>query len=183
MNINSLTISYEDIRSSIVSPIEVGNPINHEGTLKTTAIWDTGATNSVITASYAGRLGLVPITRVPVSGVHGTKEANVYFVRVILNNRQISLTLRVTECAELSSDQSIGMLIGMDVIQLGDFAITNYNGKTVMTFRVPSRQQIDFVKASKLSQPHIAKDLKIGRNDRCPCGSGLKYKNCCGRNK
>lgn len=21
----------------------------------------------------------------------------------------------------------------------------------------------------------------VGRNDRCPCGSGLKYKKCCGR--
>jgi len=24
---------------------------------------------------------------------------------------------------------------------------------------------------------------KIGRNDQCPCGSGLKYKQCCGKNK
>lgn len=24
---------------------------------------------------------------------------------------------------------------------------------------------------------------KIGRNDPCPCGSGLKYKNCCGKGK
>jgi preprotein translocase subunit SecA len=23
---------------------------------------------------------------------------------------------------------------------------------------------------------------KIGRNDPCPCGSGKKYKHCCGRN-
>lgn len=23
---------------------------------------------------------------------------------------------------------------------------------------------------------------KVGRNDPCPCGSGLKYKNCCGKN-
>jgi len=23
---------------------------------------------------------------------------------------------------------------------------------------------------------------KIGRNDLCPCGSGKKYKKCCGRN-
>ena len=23
---------------------------------------------------------------------------------------------------------------------------------------------------------------KVGRNDPCPCGSGLKYKKCCGRN-
>ena len=24
-------------------------------------------------------------------------------------------------------------------------------------------------------------DPKIGRNDPCPCGSGKKYKKCCGR--
>ena len=24
---------------------------------------------------------------------------------------------------------------------------------------------------------------KVGRNDPCPCGSGKKYKNCCGRNE
>jgi len=23
---------------------------------------------------------------------------------------------------------------------------------------------------------------KVGRNDPCPCGSGKKYKNCCGKN-
>ena len=27
----------------------------------------------------------------------------------------------------------------------------------------------------------IVKGPKIGRNDPCPCGSGKKYKNCCGR--
>ena len=29
----------------------------------------------------------------------------------------------------------------------------------------------------------IVKPKKIGRNDPCPCGSGKKYKNCCGRGK
>ena len=28
----------------------------------------------------------------------------------------------------------------------------------------------------------IIKEKKIGRNDPCPCGSGKKYKYCCGRN-
>jgi preprotein translocase subunit SecA len=23
---------------------------------------------------------------------------------------------------------------------------------------------------------------KVGRNDPCPCGSGKKYKHCCGKN-
>lgn len=30
-------------------------------------------------------------------------------------------------------------------------------------------------------QPQEKKDKKIGRNDPCPCGSGKKYKKCCGR--
>ncbi len=29
----------------------------------------------------------------------------------------------------------------------------------------------------------IVKGPKIGRNDPCPCGSGLKYKKCCGKGK
>ncbi len=29
----------------------------------------------------------------------------------------------------------------------------------------------------------VRQGQKIGRNDPCPCGSGKKYKNCCGRNR
>ncbi len=28
----------------------------------------------------------------------------------------------------------------------------------------------------------VVKDKKVGRNDPCPCGSGKKYKHCCGAN-
>ena len=28
----------------------------------------------------------------------------------------------------------------------------------------------------------VVKDKKVGRNDPCPCGSGKKYKKCCGNN-
>ena len=28
----------------------------------------------------------------------------------------------------------------------------------------------------------VRNEKKIGRNDPCPCGSGKKYKNCCGKN-
>ena len=27
----------------------------------------------------------------------------------------------------------------------------------------------------------VVKGKKIGRNEPCPCGSGKKYKHCCGR--
>jgi preprotein translocase subunit SecA len=29
------------------------------------------------------------------------------------------------------------------------------------------------------SRPSVAKSIKVGRNDPCPCGSGQKYKKCC----
>ena len=29
----------------------------------------------------------------------------------------------------------------------------------------------------------VVNDKKIGRNDPCPCGSGKKYKFCCGKDK
>ena len=33
------------------------------------------------------------------------------------------------------------------------------------------------------SQTVVRKTPKVGRNDPCPCGSGKKYKKCCGRNE
>ena len=36
-------------------------------------------------------------------------------------------------------------------------------------------------KESLKKEPAANKKKKIGRNDLCPCGSGLKYKNCCGK--
>lgn len=39
----------------------------------------------------------------------------------------------------------------------------------------------ELYKEQKLSTT-VVKDKKVGRNDPCPCGSGLKYKKCCGKN-
>ena len=37
--------------------------------------------------------------------------------------------------------------------------------------------------AAKAPKTEQAVSNKVGRNDPCPCGSGRKYKNCCGKNK
>lgn len=39
-----------------------------------------------------------------------------------------------------------------------------------------------FVKRKGLREEEGKKKKKVGRNDPCPCGSGLKYKYCCGKN-
>jgi hypothetical protein len=43
----------------------------------------------------------------------------------------------------------------------------------------PERQK-ELYKEQKISTT-IVKDKKVGRNDPCPCGSGRKYKQCCGK--
>lgn len=38
-----------------------------------------------------------------------------------------------------------------------------------------------YVDGQMVSGPPVRKERKIGRNEPCPCGSGKKYKKCCGR--
>ena len=39
----------------------------------------------------------------------------------------------------------------------------------------------ELYKEQKQSHTFVREGKKIGRNDPCPCGSGKKYKNCCGK--
>ena len=45
----------------------------------------------------------------------------------------------------------------------------------------PSASQNDTPPELEHHIPFVRETPKVGRNDPCPCGSGKKYKNCCGR--
>ncbi len=47
-------------------------------------------------------------------------------------------------------------------------------------FPEESKRKELYLEAKKMNT--IVKPKKIGRNDPCPCGSGKKYKQCCGKN-
>jgi preprotein translocase subunit SecA len=48
--------------------------------------------------------------------------------------------------------------------------------------REQEEQPMFFGGAEGASAPKaVRKDKKVGRNDPCPCGSGKKYKKCCGK--
>ncbi len=49
------------------------------------------------------------------------------------------------------------------------------------TIAVPKRQMVLSHGGDGGSSPVRRKSPKVGRNDPCPCGSGKKYKYCCGR--
>lgn len=141
----TLTVVYDDIVDCIVTNVTVKSVFGG-GEVATSGIWDTGATASVITRSAAMRLGLKPVSIARVRGVHGEHDANVYVVEIALHDGQISLTASVTECDELSGDGSVGVLIGMDIIQTGNFCISHEMGRTVMSFVKPPQGAVDFSK-------------------------------------
>ena len=41
------------------------------------------------------------------------------------------------------------VIVGMDIINRGDFAVSNKNGATAFSFRIPSVEEFDFVKADE----------------------------------
>ena len=144
------------------------------------ALWDTGATGSVITRKVVDECGLKPIGRANVHHAKGKSSTLVYLVSVFLPNKVCFQSLRVTE-GDLPGD--VEVLIGMDIIGRGDFAVSNKDGKTAFSFRMPSLERIDFVEQAKnlAKTKSLPSSPKVGRNDPCPCGSGKKYKKCCGR--
>lgn len=142
------------------------------------AIWDTGATNTVISQKVVNGCGLKPIGMAKVSTASQKDfETNAYLVSIFLPNKVCLSQLRVTE-GVIAGGADI--LIGMDIISRGDFAVTQFGGTTKLSFRMPSVANIDFVEESKRSSPTVV-GPKVGRNDPCPCGSGLKYKKCHGK--
>lgn len=114
------------------------------------AIWDTGATHSAITKRVADELGLKPTGVVEVRYGNGKALTNTYLVNIAPPNRVMVGQVRVTEAQlipddNVSDDKQPQLLIGMDIIGMGDFAVTNVNEKTTLSFRVPSVKEIDFI--------------------------------------
>ena len=151
--------------------------------LWTTGIWDTGATITTFDISLVQQLGLKEIDRVPVNTAKGTRSAGVYFANVYLPSNVAVGELTVIDGEILGGSKGGGkVLIGMDIISSGDFAVSNYQNRPTFTFRMPSQEQISFVPEELLRGNSPSQSMgKVGRNNPCPCGSGKKYKKCCGR--
>ncbi len=63
--------------------------------------------------------------------------------------------------------------------------ITQQNHSSTMNASYAKRQASSSVTAQHTQGQSVTvrrSSPKVGRNDPCPCGSGKKYKNCCGRN-
>jgi len=180
--VRAFTVTYDGLSRTLVSDVLIADAFNSATSQsgQQTAfkqykgIWDTGATASVITQKVVDDLSVKPTSMAQVTHAHGQTMAEVYLVNIALPNGVAFTTVRVTK-GILGPGAEV--LIGMDVIGQGDFAVSNHQNRTVFTYRAPSVQMLDFT--GKVKSPAPPTSPKVGRNDPCPCGSGRKYKKCC----
>lgn len=166
----------------IISDAEISLPFDpkvdtvHPAHFPIKALWDTGATNCAITKKIADQIGLSPTGQAEVHHANGVTLEDTYLINVALPNRIEVPLVKATEC---KSAGTFDLIIGMDIITMGDFAVTNEGGISVVSYRYPALKHIDYVK--DFNTIYGTKTAGVGRNDPCPCGSGLKFKKCHGK--
>jgi hypothetical protein len=139
---------FSSISNVLYNDVEVESTIEPNGRIKVKALWDTGASMSCICPEAVAKLNLKSLGKVLVSTpTDKNVPRNKYFVNLYLPNLVTIPKLCVVE----GSPNNYDMLIGMDIIALGDFAVTNFNHRTMFSFRYPSMMEIDFVHHSYLT--------------------------------
>ena len=141
---NAFTCTSAGILNRLCTEVYVLSKYNIGDSLpsnKWKAVWDTGATKTCISQNVVDQLNLVPIGKTKTSTAGGIIECNTYCVDIILPNKVaankiVVYGVKLTDC---------DLLIGMDIISYGDFTISNYNGKTIFSFRTPSIVRTDYV--------------------------------------
>ena len=131
---SAFAVDFGGIEDAIVCNVAVAN--SDDSVPKFTqcrSLWDTGAAFSVISKRLVDALGADPIDQGFAYTVQGTYRPNVYMVDVMLPNKMLVRGLRVSDGVFEDAD----ILIGMDIIKLGDLMVSN-RGNTRFTFRIPA---------------------------------------------
>ena len=180
--ITAYTHSYVSIQSQVLVDCQISLPNSDpaEGSGQK-ALWDTGAMVTCISTELAARLGLLAVDETMIVGANNEPfKVPTYCVQVKMGSFVIPIHTVVGLPME-GNGHSI--IIGMDIISKGDLSITNYSGRTVISFRTPSLEVIDYVGEielqNKCNKIHDINE-RAKRADKCACGSGKDYKNCHG---
>jgi preprotein translocase subunit SecA len=140
---------------------------------------------------------------------YGSVEKRIY--EYVLSNRDIVLSLNVKAMSELfdtTNEFVVGFLDGVNDSLKAPLDLENIEKDTLVTLNIDFEKlyfnmldaKADYLYSlkewdsilSEEKRKEIKKDWsnskivrnenKVGRNDPCPCGSGKKYKKCCGKN-
>ena len=143
---SSFKKEYGDIADAIMTSaavfpaveLETGYPLpSHYSTEN--AAWDTGAQFTFISPRVVEALNLKPHREGEIMGIGGDQTAKTYMVHIALPNGYLIHDVEVY-CSDIDD---YDILVGMDIITLTDFCITNKDDKTTFAFRIPSEGGIE----------------------------------------
>jgi predicted aspartyl protease len=122
-------------------PIE-GYPQDRRIPLKAKALIDTGATRSAIRNTFVHAAKLVSYGKSTVKTAKDEYISSVYTVDFMFPNKMLAHNIRVTE---FSGNHDFDCIIGLDILRMGDMAISNAGNSMVLSFRSPPNDKhIDF---------------------------------------
>lgn len=143
-----ITRRWDKLVSQIITEVFITSDVRDtdiviDETKEWNALWDTGASCTSISKKVIKELGLKPT---------GKHKVNTASEEVLTNEYNINLT--IPKCVEATGlsvienniEDKFDCIIGMDIIRTGDFSITNRDGHTAFSFRVPSIKEIDYEK-------------------------------------
>lgn len=118
----TFSFDYGGIGNCLPVEVTIVNPLTNVAK-NYVMIWDTGATNTVISQKVYDELKLHKIGDIDISGVSETISAPIVHIDIILPNGCAFKKLKVTTC---NLPYETDGLIGMDIITKGDLAISNF---------------------------------------------------------
>jgi len=138
-DIKVVQILWNGFKRRIISEIKV-EFIDSDLNFDCRAVWDTGATNSIVLPKLVDRHKLVQCGKTKVEG-RGDEEFGQYRTNLHLSNMGESVCFKNFLIMEYDLKWKEEIVIGMDIIKLGKFFITNYKNKTHFSFLI-SRETI-----------------------------------------
>ena len=104
-------------------------------------LWDTGSEVTLINPRIVKQLKLKSFSFTELDGIGGSEINDTYIIHIKLPTGDYAFNVEATETANTGE---YDVVIGMDIISFGDFALTNKDNKSMFSFRFPSECHIDF---------------------------------------
>lgn len=165
----AFTVQFTGVAFQPITEVDIVNEWVSIAKIK--ALWDTGATTSCIANNFAKKIWLPIVWEWFNKGITNiTEKCDIYLANIWLPNR-VSIPIQLMWIADR---EDFAILIGMDVISQGEFALSTHGGVTKMSFCLPCRQHIDFVK-----EIDAGPKVLLWRRSPCHCWSWKRYKDCC----
>ncbi len=134
----AFTFRYKDDNSFIMIPviIEYVNTAGFIERRELKACIDTGANQSCIDAELAGRFEFTKIGVIKHQTANGIVPVGIHTVNIILPN---DIRFDDVEIAEMNA--SVDFVIGLDILNKGDFIMTHKDGYKYFSFRSPTKNK------------------------------------------